>query len=381
MSNMRQDHIDIRIQGTGQTDFVPIARGGDSLPELLFQAAQAAVADAGLQFSDLDGFGLASFTADPDHAIDFAVRMNIRPRWLMDSALGGASGNDLLAHAVAAISTGSASKILLLAGDHFDSDKFTSLVRNYNSSAVRDFSDMPYAGPNAFFALLTEMQKSAYDLTAEDYGALVTAQRAWAAENPHAAHRSPLTIQQYLEAPLISDPLGRFDCVPVVTGAVAVVVSRDCGSVRILGVEAEHNFDGQTSSGLATGLSLAAPRLWEKTNRHPNHVDVASIYDDYPAMVVSQLLDCGFLDHQNVRQSLAEVLSNGRPAINSSGGQLSAGQAGAGAGLHGVLEVVSALRDRGPRKTHGSQLGLVTGYGMVTYRYGSCANVSLLERV
>ena len=105
------------------------------------------------------------------------------------------------------------------------------------------------------------------------------------------------------------------------------------------------------------------------------------MYDDYPAMVVAQLLDCGLVDRTNVRNSLNALLDTGRPALNSSGGQLSAGQPGAGAGLQGLVDIANALRDRGPKSTHGAQLGLVTGYGMVTYRYGSCANAALLERV
>ena len=371
---------DTFILGTGHTPFIPAHRATTSTPSVLFAAAHAALDDAGLTFADVDGLGLASFTAAPDHSIDFAVRWNIQARWLMDSALGGASGNDLLGHAVSALATGAASTILLVAGDHFANDDFTRLVRTYNTSATVDFPGIPAANPNALFAMVTAMQMREFGLTREDYGHLVISQRRFAAENVHAAYRDPLSLQEYLDAPMIADPLGRYDCVPVVSGAVALIVSRSAGPVRVLGVDAQHNTDRQDGTGLVTGISHVAPRLWSSTGRAPSDLDVVSVYDDYPAMVVAQLLDCGLLDRSRVRESLRSLFDSHRPAVNTSGGQLSAGQPGAGAGLQGLVDVVSALRDRGPQATHGAHLGLVTGYGMVTYRYGSCANAALLER-
>lgn len=380
VSFRRQPAAEVFIRGTGQTSFIPSHRATTSTPDLLFTAAQAAVDDAGLTFADIDGLGIASFTSSPDHSIDYAVRWNVQPRWLMDSALGGASGIDLLSHATAAISSGMASTILLVAGDHFEGEQFTNLVRNYNKSATQDFRNIVSASPNAFFALLTHMQMEQYGLTRQDYGYIAMQQRAWAQLNPKAAHRTPLSIGEYLTAPMIAEPLGRYDCVPVVSGALALVVSGSEGSVRILGVQAHHNFDSQNGNGLTTGLSIAVPRLFAEANRAREEVDVVSVYDDYPAMVVAQLMDCELVDRTSPSASLLDLLTLQHPAINSSGGQLSAGQAGAGAGMQGLVEVCDALRDRGPKPTHGAQLGLVTGYGMVTYRYGSCANACLLGR-
>jgi acetyl-CoA acetyltransferase len=74
-----------------------------------------------------------------------------------------------------------------------------------------------------------------------------------------------------------------------------------------------------------------------------------------------------------------DLAERGRP-VNTSGGQLSAGQAGAGAGLHGLVEAVTQLRGEArERQVPGARLGLVSGYGMVLYRYGACANAVVLE--
>ena len=88
-------------------------------------------------------------------------------------------------------------------------------------------------GPNPLFAMLTQRQMMRTGLRREDYGALCVAQRQWAAGNPNAAYRQPLSLRQYLDAPLVAPPLGRLDCVPVVSGACALVLSARPAGVHV----------------------------------------------------------------------------------------------------------------------------------------------------
>ena len=105
-------------------------------------------------------------------------------------------------------------------------------------------------------------------------------------------------------------------------------------------------------------------------------IDVVSVYDDYPAMALIQLADLGFGDP---RAALAAIETRAL-AVNTSGGQLSAGQAGAAGGMHGIVELVTQLRGRaGERQVDGARLALASGYGMVAYRHGACANAVVLE--
>jgi acetyl-CoA acetyltransferase len=381
------------ITASGQT---PARRAGTgscvSTPELLFSAADQARAQAGLRWSDIDGLAVSSFTLAPDHAIDLAVSWNLNLRWIMDSALGGASGIDMLEHALAALHLGTCSTILIVAGDHFGENDFTRLVRTYNRSATTDFPDVAGAGPNAFFAMVTQLQMAQTGLQRADYGSIAVRQRQWAAHNPNAAFRAPLTLDEYLAAPMIADPLGRYDCVPVISGASALVLQRlqrperpqrdatgHAKAVAVRAIGSQHNIDGQDGDGTSTGLTDLAPRLWDQAGVGPRDIDVVSVYDDYPAMVVAQLLDAGFLEPADVPGGLTRLLQGDRPALNCSGGQLSAGQSGAGAGLQGLVEVVRCLMDQGPPGTQSARLGFVSGYGMVTYRYGTCANAAVLE--
>src|SRR5262249_11534990 len=142
------------------------------------------------------------------------------------------------------------------------------LSANYNT-AVRDHvTPLGHGGPNSLFAMLTQRQMRAQGLTRTDYGHVVLAQRAWASGNPGAVYREPLTMQEYLEAPLVADPLTRLDCVPTVSGANALVVTtadrcpKGRAPVRVRALRQSFNHDHQLGDGLQTGLSKVAADLW-----------------------------------------------------------------------------------------------------------------------
>ena len=366
-----------RIVAAVETPYTRRPAAGVDTEALLAAAFVRALAAAGVERSNVDGLGVASFTLAPDRAIDLAWRLGLRPRWLMDDANGGAAGIQLLQHAVRAIEAGDASTIVLVAGDRFDRDSFRALVDGYNRATERWLAPIPTGGPNAVFALLTRRHMDAHGLERADYGRLVVAQRKRARRNPGAVYREAMTLEDYLAAPIVAEPLHRYDCVPVVSGADALVVTRSEHGVAIRALRAQHNRDGQEGDGLVTGLADVAPALWDDAGVAPAEVDVISVYDDYPAMVLVQLADLGIAaDPARFLREELEGLS-----LNTSGGQLSAGQAGAAGGMHGLVEVVTQLLGgAGERQVAAARVGVVTGYGMVLYRYGACANAVVLER-
>jgi len=304
---------------------------------LLADAFVRVLASAGLERSVVDGLGVASFTHTPDRAIDLAWKLGVRPRWLMDDGNGGASGIQLLQHALRAIEAGDATTIVLLSGDHFDRDSFRTLVDNYNRTTAEFLAGIPTGGPNVLFAMLTRQQMEAHGLERED--------------------------------------------VPVVSGADALVVSAAGEGVTVRALRALHNHDGQEGDGLQTGVAEIRGDLWEDANAGPEDVDVVSVYDDYPAMALAQLADLGFVPDGDFGGFLRRRFEEEPLAVNTSGGQLSAGQAGAAGGMHGLVEAVTQLLGRaGERQVDDARLAVVTGYGMVLYRYGGCANAVVLER-
>jgi acetyl-CoA acetyltransferase len=360
-------------------------REGVTTAELLGAAFSAALAQSGLRSRDVDGLGVASFTLMPDHAIDMAWRLGLRTRWNMDDCNGGASGINLLQHAIRAIQCGDANVIVLLSGDTFSPADFKRLVEHYNVVTREYLRPLPNGGPNSLFAMLTQRHARAHALTREDYGRVCIAQREWAMRNPDAVYRTRLTMEDYLAAPLVADPLCRFDCVPVVSGANAIVVARadriKAGpAVKVTALQSRFNDDHQNGDGLQTALAALSDDLWRQAQATPGDMDLVSVYDDYPAMALIQLADLGFAADGDVRALISRVVSHALP-VNTSGGQLSVGQAGAAGGMHGLVEAVGQLQGiSGIRQIPDARSAVVSGYGMVGYRYAMCSNAVVLAR-
>ncbi|MHB8618070.1 MAG: thiolase family protein [Chloroflexota bacterium] len=375
----------VAIVGAGESPYHRHPAPDTTTRGLLADAARRALDNAGLRLQDVDGLAVSSFSLAPDHAIDLAWRLGLKPRWLMEDTNGGASAVNMLQHAARAVQAGDAELVLVLSGDVFSPAGFASMVDNYNSATRDHLAPLPHGGPNGLFALLTQRHMAAHGLSREDYGRLVVAQRAWASGNPGAVYRDPLTLADYLAAPMVADPLCRLDCVPVVAGADAVLVAQPDRAgkgkaVKVTSVAGCYNPDQQRGDGLRTGLAEIAPSLWEAAEVGPADIGVASVYDDFPVMVLVQLADLGFVAGGDVGRFIRENVACRRLPLNTSGGQLSAGQAGAAGGLHGLVEVVRQLRGEAEGRQVQARFGLVTGYGMVLYQYGACANAVVLER-
>ena len=368
------------IKGWGQTKYIRKPSDTDSLFDLFAEAISTALVDANLKLSDIDGFAVSSFTLKPDRAIDLAVKFNLKINWIMDGSTGGASGIDMLQHAASAIKDKTVKNILLLSGDLFREGQFADLILNYNTNTRDYLAPSGIIGPNPMFAILTTLQMNKYHFMKEDYGKIVISQRKYANSNPKALYRDLLTISDYLAAPMISTPLGLYDCVPVVSGASAIIVGSFVGDknakncLQVKKVRANHNYDYHNGDGTSTGLSEIAPEFWEEVNLKPEEINFLALYDDYPAIVLAQLMDLGFVSRDNSSASLQSFIEKSTTQLNSSGGQLTCGQNGAGGGMHGLIEICEGLKN-----DREAQYGLACGYGMVTYRYGSCSNLVLIE--
>jgi len=368
------------IVGAAETPYSRHPPEGTTTESVLADAFLRVLEATGVRREEVDGLGVASFTLKPDRAIDLAWKLGVRPRWLMDDGNGGVSGIQMIQHAMRALDAGDATTVVLVSGDHFTRDDFKTLVDEYNQTTARYLARIPHGGPNALFAMLTRRQMEEHGLGRADYGRLAVAQRRWASMNPNAAFRTPLTIDEYLNAPPVVEPLHRLDCVPVVTGADALVLRVEGPGVRIRALRALHNVDGQEGTGLRTGIADIADELWRDADAGPADMDVISVYDDYPAMAVAQLNDLGFVGDGDLGGFLRRV-DDERLPVNTSGGQLSAGQAGTAGGMIGLVESVLQLQGRaGERQIEEARLAVATGYGMVLYRYGACANAIVLER-
>jgi acetyl-CoA acetyltransferase len=379
----------VAIVGAAESTYVrhpPVERRTETF---LAEAVVAALANAGIQRDEVDGLGVASFSLAPDHAIDFAWRMGMRLRWVMEDTNGGASGINLLQHAMRAIEAGDAETVVLCSGDRMEKREFHLMTDRYNRVSRDYLAPLPLNGPNALFSFLTQRHARANGLEREDYACVPIAQRAWAGRNPGAVYRAPMTLEEYMESVPIAPPLTRYDCVPIVSGGDAFVVTTreraarlSAPAVGIRTIRALFNHDQQDSDALTTGFAEIADDLWASAGARPEDLDAAYVYDDYPVMVLCQAVDLGLVHDGDLSRFLHGRLVEDVWPMNTSGGQLSAGQAGAAGGMHGLVEAVTQLRGRaGERQVDGAALALVTGYGMVVYKHGACHNAAVLERL
>jgi acetyl-CoA acetyltransferase len=375
------------IVAIGETPRVRHPDPSQNTMTFIRDAAQLALRDAGLTVADIDGLAVASFSLGPDHAIDLAWRLGLSVRWLLQDINGGVSGVNMLGHAVRGIEAGAASTILILAGDVTSREDFVKRANNYNTATRDHLAPLGHGGPNAMFAMLTQRQIRKYGLAQTDYGHLVVAQRQWAGGNPLATYREPLTMDEYLNAPIVAEPLRRLDCVPVVAGASALIISSKRtpnavgAPVRVLAHRQSFNYDHQDGDGLQTGVRGLAADLWSAAGVAPADMDVVSAYDDYPAIVYAQLADLGLVPGDDIAKFARERIASRQLPVNTGGGMLSGGQAGHAGGLQGVVEIVRQLQHRGgDRQVANAQLGVASGYGMILYRYCAGAGAAVLQR-
>jgi acetyl-CoA acetyltransferase len=375
------------IIGVGQSHYTRRPEPGQTTHTFMRDAMIAALKDAEIDASEVEGMAAASFSLAPDAAVDLAWKLGLSLRWCMQDTHGGSSAVNMLGHALRGIEMGAADVILIVAGDATGLAGYGKVAANFNIVTQKHLAPLGHGGPNGVYALVASRQMKKYQLEKSDYGHIAISQRAWAAGNPFAVYRQPLTMEEYLAAPLVADPLSRYDCVPVIAGAQAIVVARKERApkgrpgVNVRAIRHSFNYDHQQGDGLQTGISTFANELWDKAGVKPDDIDVASIYDDYPTMVLAQLNDLGLIPNNDLARFCRTEIAERTFPVNTWGGMMSAGQPGGFAGgLNGISEIVQQLQHRaGSRQVKDARLGVVTGYGMTMYRYGGTAGAAVLE--
>ncbi|MBV8619455.1 MAG: thiolase family protein [Curvibacter sp.] len=354
----------------------------------LGQALQSLLAASGLEKQALDGLTVSSFSLAPDTAVGVTQHLGLSPRWLDHLPTGGASGVMALRRAARAVQCGDADVVACVAADTNHVDSFRQMLGSFSDFA-RDAS-YPYGagGPNAVFAFITEHYMRRFGARREDFGRIAVAQRRNASMNPLALMRKPLSLDDYLAAKPISEPIHLFDCVMPCAGAEAFLVmevqrARDLGLPHVLlhGAIERHNAFADDPVLERGGWAVDIDELYGQAGVRPAQIDFVQTYDDYPVIVMMQFEDLGFCAKGEgpafVRQH--GLCWDGSFPNNTGGGQLSAGQAGAAGGFLGLTEALRQLSGQaGGRAVPGARLGLVSGFGMVAYDRCLCTGAVIL---
>jgi acetyl-CoA acetyltransferase len=354
----------------------------------LARALAALLSESKLKKEDIDGVTISSFTLSPDTAIGLTQHLGLSPRWLDHVPFGGASGVVALRRAARAVQAGDAEVVACIAGDTNHVDSFRLTLANFSQFA-RD-AVYPYGagGPNASFAFLTAYYMRAYGAKREDFGKLCVAQRANALKFPHALFKKPLSLDEYMNARPIADPLHLFDCVMPCAGADAfLVLSEDRARslqlkyVKLKATIERHNAFASDPVQMRAGWALDQADLYEQAGSGPKDMHFLQTYDDYPVISVMQLEDLGFCAKGEAARFIREhtFTWDGSFPLNTSGGQLSAGQAGAAGGFLGMVEALRQLTGGAEgRQVRDAKLGLVSGFGMINFDRGLGSGAAIL---
>jgi acetyl-CoA acetyltransferase len=354
------------------------------------RALAGLVEASGIDKSRIDGLCFSSFTLGPDTAVGLTQHLGMTPRWLDHIPMGGASGVIALRRAARAIQAGDADIIACIAADTNQPDTFRRTSANFSVFA-RD-AVYPYGagGANASFALLTAYYMQRYGATPEDFGKICVAQRRNAMDFPHALLRKPLTLEDYLSARPIAEPLRLFDCVMPCAGAEALLVMRHDIAVtsglrraRILATIERHNAFPDDPVQFRGGWAQDRDDLYGQAGVGLGDIDFLETYDDYPVMSMMQIEDLGFCAKGEgpafVRAH--DLTVEGSFPLNTSGGQLSVGQAGAGGAYLGLTDAMRQLTGAAlGRAVPDAGIGMVSGFGMINYDRGICCGAAILGR-
>ncbi|MGF9694265.1 thiolase family protein [Rhizobium sp. 0TCS1.26] len=345
---------------------------------------------AGISHREFDGFSTASFTMGPDSAIALTQHFGLSPRWIDHVALGGAAGIVAIRRAARAVQAGDADIVACVAADTNQVDTFRKTLASFSRFA-QDAS-YPYGagGPNASFALIAHHYMDRYGATREDFGRICVAQRDNALKNPHALMKKPLTLEQYLSARPIAEPFHLFDCVMPCAGAEGFLVMREetarslgLAFVRLLSAIERHNAFAEDPVQERGGWLIDRDELYGMADVRPDDMDFVQTYDDYAVISMMQFEDLGFCAKGEgpdfVRQHTFTV--DGSFPHNTSGGQLSVGQAGAAGGHLGITEAMRQLLGTADgTQVKDAALGLVSGFGMINYDRGLASSAAILAR-
>jgi acetyl-CoA acetyltransferase len=364
------------IVGAGRSD---VGRVPDkSVLALAAQAAKAALQDAGIDRSQVDGVLSSVAFAAPFHrfSVAFSEYFGIVPTFSNTLQVSGATAATMLNIAAAAIAGGLANTILVIGSDSLLTGLSPDLaLRSMTESRDQQY-EMPFGIPVAnTFAMTAHRHMKDFGTTPEQLARVAVIHREHAINTPGAQMTTPISVDDVLNSGWVTTPYHKLDCSLISDGAVAFVVSSadrvgefKAKPVYILGAGEcythEHIF--LMPSLTTTGAVEASAKAYAMAGCTPKDIDVAGVYDCFTGTVIMMLEDLGFCPKGEGGRFVddRQITYGGSIPCNTHGGLLSFAHPGMPGSLLHFLEVTQQLRGEcGPRQVAGAELGLVHSLG------------------
>ena len=328
------------IVGIGHTDYVADYRRvkhGEKPHDSYGYATVAfknALQDAGIDRSEIDGLIVGPTTAYER----MGEILNIDPRWG-----GQADAVQAVFQAVMAIKSGMAQVVALVYGN----DQRSAAVQYGGPQAMggQSFLSYVYHSPwgltsqGALYALMFQRYKALWDLSDKDLGQVAVGQRQWASLNPNAIMQSkPLTMEDYLAAPYVAQPLRLNDYCLINDGGVALIIMEASRAKRASGKPVYIRGLGRSDlNHHATSLGprlvdfyrpaqqKAAQQVYSAAGLGPKDIDALLVYDSFTPHIFFALEGFGFCEKGQAASFIAQtgIGVNGKLPINTHGGHVS----------------------------------------------------------
>ena len=362
------------IAGAGNTSFG--RHEGSGALDLMAQAAQKAIEDAGLGRSDIDGVLCGYATTLPHLMLStlFCERFSLEPAYAHSVQLGGATGCAMLMLARELARSGRCKNVLLVAGEN----RLSGQARDTAIQTLAQVGDADFEVPNgasipAYYALLASRYMHETGLDEADLAEFAVLMRAAASRNPDAHLRAPITAKEVLASKAICAPLKLLDCCPISDGAMALVVSaepRDMPRVAITGAGQAHRHQHLTAIADTRnyGARDAARRAFAEAKLPASDIDYLAIYDSFTITLAILIEETGFAERGDSadRVRAGDFAPGGRLPLNTHGGLLSFGHSGVAGGMGHAVEAYRQLAGKaGDRQIKSRSRAFVHGDGGV----------------
>jgi len=342
-------------------------------------AAKQALADAGIQKSEIDGVLASPAMAAQFHrfSVAFSEYFGVQPTFSNTLQVSGATAATMFNIAAAAIHGGLAETVLVVGGDSLLSGLTPELaLRSLTESRDQQY-EMPFGIPVAnTFAMTAHRHMKEFGTTPEQLAQVAVTQRRHAARTPGAQQTAPITIEDVLNSKMVTTPYRKLDCSLISDGGAAFVLT-SAERAKALGIEKpiyilgggecythEHIF--LMPSLTTTGAVQSSGKAYAMAGYGPKDMHTAGVYDCFTGTVIMMLEDLGFCPKGEGGRFVADgqMTYGGQIPSNTHGGLLSFAHSGIPGSLFHFHEVVAQLRGEcGARQVAGAELGLVHSLG------------------
>jgi acetyl-CoA acetyltransferase len=333
-------------------------------------AALNAMQDAGLAPKDIDGVATAGETP-----VTIAHYLGITPKWVDGTAVGGCSFMIHVRHAAAALESGLCNTVLITHGESGRSGVGRTRPAASAASLAGQF-EMPYGplGPPTLFTIPVLRYMKTYGLTHEQLAMVAVVQREWAAKNPRATFRDPITVDDVLNSRMIAYPFRLLQCCLVTDGGGALILTRaerakdfPTKPVYLLGTgeSVETPMVSQMADFTSSrAFRVAGPAAFGEAGIAHKDVDHLMIYDAFAHLPIYGLEDLGFCPKGEAAGFICErnTAPGGKLPLNTNGGGLSYMHSGM-YGMYALQESVRQMRGTAPAQVPGAKISVCHGVG------------------